>query len=164
VLDWHVVQTCVDHVRELRENDKRAPVREVRARADKVSQTPGPRGRQGARAGNVPAWGRIGQAAAASFRCAACGEMAGVVKVGRAGTTVDVGPPLGRETYDRDAIVADYFLGTASKFADAATLDAVQEVVASATPDPVALRRIDWELTAFYWIWPRFRDREPARG
>jgi hypothetical protein len=72
------------------------------------------------------------------------------VKVARAGTTVDMGPPLGRETYDRDAIVVDYFLGTASKFADAATLDAVQEAVSSDAPDPVALRRIDWELTPFY--------------
>ena len=93
---------------------------------------------------------RIGQAAAASFRCAACGEMAGVVKVARAGTTVDMGPPLGQGTYDRDAIILDYFLGTASKFADAATLDVVQEIVSSDTPDPVALRRIDWELAPFY--------------
>jgi hypothetical protein len=151
VLDWQVVQMCVDHVRELREKDKRAPTREARTRADKMSQELRRR-----EADKVPGQGttrlgeRIGQAAAASFRCAACGEMAGVVKVARAGTTIDMGPPLGRETYDRDAIVVDYFLGTASKFADAATLDAVQEVVASATPDPVALRRIDWELTPFY--------------
>jgi hypothetical protein len=60
---------------------------------------------------------RIGQAAAASFRCAACGEMAGVVKVARAGTIVEIGPPAGPQTYDRDAIVVDHFLGTASKFA-----------------------------------------------
>lgn len=93
---------------------------------------------------------RIGQGAAASFRCAACGEMAGVVKVARAGVTVDMGPPLGQETYDRDSIVVDYFLGTVAKFADAATLDAVQEAVSSAAVDPVALRRIDWELAPFY--------------
>ena len=37
---------------------------------------------------------------------------------GRAGTTVDIGPPLGLETYDRDAIIVDYFLGTAGKFAE----------------------------------------------
>ena len=85
---------------------------------------------------------RIGQGAAASFRCAACGEMAGVVKVARAGVTV-------QETYDRDSIVVDYFLGTVAKFADAATLDAVQEAVSSAAVDPVALRRIDWELAPF---------------
>jgi hypothetical protein len=92
---------------------------------------------------------RIGQATAASFRCAACGEMADVVTAARAGTTVDMGPPLGRETYDHDAIVVDYFLGTASRFADADTLDAVQDVVSNQKPDPVALRRIDWELAPF---------------
>jgi hypothetical protein len=135
VLDWHVVQMCVDHVRELREKDKRAPAQEGHAHVNKVSQ--GLRGRE---ADEVPGPGttrygeRIGQAAAASFRCAACGEMAGVVKVAWTGTTVDMGPPLGCEIYDRDAIVVDYFLGTASKFADAATLDAVQEVVTSHAP------------------------------
>ena len=92
---------------------------------------------------------RTGQGAA-SFRCAACGEMAGVVKVARSGATVDMGPPLGRETYDRDGIVVDYFLGTAWRSADAATLDAVAEIVGSAAPDPLALRRIDWQLAPFY--------------
>ena len=61
-----------------------------------------------------------------------------------------MGPPLGRETYDRDAIVVEFFFGTASRFADPATLDAVQEIISSDAPDPVALRRIDWELTPFY--------------
>ena len=76
--------------------------------------------------------------------------MAGVVKVVRAGATVDMGPPLGEEAYGRDAIILDYFLGTAGEFADAATLDAVQQVVSSDAPDPVALRRIDCELAPFY--------------
>jgi hypothetical protein len=76
--------------------------------------------------------------------------MAGVVKVARAGTSVDMGPPLGCETYDRDAVIIDYFLGTASKFADATTLGAVQVVVSSDAPDPVALRQIDRELAPFY--------------
>lgn len=92
---------------------------------------------------------RTGQGAA-SFRCAACGEMAAVVKVARSGASVDMGPPLGRETYDRDGIVVDYFLGTAWKSADTATLDAVREIVSSQAPDPVTLRRIDWELAPFY--------------
>jgi hypothetical protein len=35
-------------------------------------------------------------------------------------------------------------------FADAATLDAVQELVSSDAPDPVALWRIDWELAPSY--------------
>ena len=81
---------------------------------------------------------------------AATGEMAGVVKVARAGTTVNMGPPLGEETYDRDAIILDYFLGAAGKFADAAALDAVQEIVSSDAPDPIAFRQIDWELAPFY--------------
>jgi hypothetical protein len=93
---------------------------------------------------------RIEQTTAASFRCAACGEMAGVVKVTRAGTTVDMGSPLGRQTYDHDAVVVDYFIGPAARSVSADTLDAVQDVVTSQTPDPVALRRIDWELAPFY--------------
>lgn len=80
---------------------------------------------------------RIGQGTASSFRCAACGEIAGVVKVARVGAIVDMGPPLGEVTYDRDAIILDYFLGTARKFADAAAVDAVQEIVGSGAPDPV---------------------------
>ena len=93
---------------------------------------------------------RIGQGAAASFRCAACGEMAAVVTVARAGTIVDAGPPVGRLSYDRDAVVVDYFLGTACQFAGPATLDAVEEIVTSTAPDPVTLRGLDWELAPFY--------------
>jgi hypothetical protein len=94
---------------------------------------------------------RTGQGAV-GFRCAACGEMAAVVKVARSGAGADVGPPLGCETYDRDGIVVDYFLGTTWKSAGAATLDAVQEIVSSQAPDPVTLRRIGWELASFYCI------------
>lgn len=61
-----------------------------------------------------------------------------------------MGPPLGRETYDRDAIVVDYFFGTASRFPAPATLDAVQAILSSDTPDPVALRRINPELAPFF--------------
>lgn len=76
--------------------------------------------------------------------------MAAVVKVVRSGTSIDMGPPPGRETCDRDGIVVD-FLGTAWKSADTATLDAVQEVVSSSqAPDPVTLRQIDWELAPWY--------------
>ncbi len=93
---------------------------------------------------------RIGQGTAASFRCAARGEMAGVVKVARAGATVDMRPALGRQTYDRDAIIVDYFLGTVAKFADAATMDAAREIIGGDEPDPIALRRVDWELAPFF--------------
>jgi predicted RNA-binding Zn-ribbon protein involved in translation (DUF1610 family) len=92
---------------------------------------------------------RTGQGAA-SFRCAACGEMAAVVKVARTGASAGMGSPLGCETYDRDGIVVDYFLGTAWKSASAATLDAVLQIVSSQAPDPVTLRRIGWELASFY--------------
>jgi hypothetical protein len=48
----------------------------------------------------------------AAFRCAQCGELAGVVKVARAGAAVDMGPPFGQETQARDGVAVDYFLGT----------------------------------------------------
>jgi hypothetical protein len=130
ILDLPTVQEFTGKVRELRDKDNRA------GQAAITEMT---------RFGE-----RIGRTAAASFRCAACGEMAAVVKVARAGITVDMGPPLGCETYHRDALVVDYFLGTASRFADAATLDTVQEIVSSSAPDPEALRRIDQELAPFY--------------
>jgi hypothetical protein len=130
ILDQRAIEDFTGKVRKLREKDTRAG--------------------EAAVPGMTRFGQRIGRAAAASFRCAACGEMAGVVKVARAGTTVDIGPPLGLETYDRDAIVVDYFFGTATRFADAATLDAVEEIVSSGVPDPVALRRTDWELAPFY--------------
>jgi hypothetical protein len=60
----------------------------------------------------------------------------------------------------RDATVVNYFLGTASRFADAATLDAVQEIVSSHAPDPVALRQINWELALFY----RLADWKTSRS
>jgi hypothetical protein len=82
---------------------------------------------------------RIGRGAVASFRCAACSEMARGRKVARPGTTIDVGPPLGEETYNRDAIILDYFPGTASKFADATTSGEVQEIVNSNAPVPVLI-------------------------
>lgn len=59
-------------------------------------------------------------------------------------------PPLGHETYDRGAIVVDSFPATASRIANAATLEAVHEILSSDTPDPVALRPIDRELAPFY--------------
>ena len=41
---------------------------------------------------------RIERGPAASFRCARYGEVAGVVRVARAETTVKMGPALGNET------------------------------------------------------------------
>ncbi len=88
--------------------------------------------------------------ASASFRCAACGEMAGVVRTVAAGRPVDMGPPLGTQSQASDGVVVDYFGGTAWRHADAQTFQAVQAILTGEQPDPVALHKIDWELAPFY--------------
>lgn len=99
----------------------------------------------------VTRFGERTEQGAACFRCAACGEMAAMVKVARSGASAGMGSPFGCEAYDRDGIVVvDYFLGTAWKSAGAAMLAAVQEIISSQAPDPVTLRRIGWELASFY--------------
>ncbi len=97
--------------------------------------------------------GRSGQRVsegAARFRCAACGEMAAVVMALPAGRPADMGPPLGRQSQDRDGIVADYLGGTAWKAAEAPACQAPLEILCCEAPDPAALRRIGWELAPFY--------------
>jgi hypothetical protein len=101
----------------------------------------------------MPGISRFGDRTAgghAAFRCARCGELAGVVKVARAGAAVDMGPPLGLEIQDRDGVVVDYFLGTAWHAIGGGTLDAVQAAIDQGDLDPVALRGIDPELAPFY--------------
>ena len=96
---------------------------------------------------------RIGRGPAASFRCTRCGELAGVVRVARAGTMVDMGPPLGIEIPDRDGLVLDYFLGTAWQAESAEVLDAVQALVEQGNVAPAAIRDVSWalrEVTPFY--------------
>jgi hypothetical protein len=94
-----------------------------------------------------------GRGTAASFRCAACGEMAGVVRVIRAGAPVDMGPRLGLQAHDHDGLVLDYFLGTAWLSAGSGMLDAVQALIEQGEIDPEAIRELGrdlWELTPFY--------------
>jgi hypothetical protein len=82
-----------------------------------------------------------------------CGEVAGVVRVARAGTTVNMGPPLGNETPAQDGLVLDYFLGTAWHAETAEILDAVQALIDQGHVDPLAIRDISrtfWEITPFY--------------
>jgi predicted RNA-binding Zn-ribbon protein involved in translation (DUF1610 family) len=98
----------------------------------------------------VPRFGQPAGEAAASFRCAACGEMAAVVRAVPAGRAADMGPPLGSRAEDRNGIVVDYFGGTAWKLADAATYEAVHEILSGQDPDPAALRQVNWELAPFY--------------
>ncbi len=96
---------------------------------------------------------RFGQPAGestASFRCAACGEVAAVVRAVPAGVPADMGPPLGPESHRRDGIVVDYFGGTAWKLAEPGTYAAVRAILDGDQPDPAELRRIDWELAPFY--------------
>jgi hypothetical protein len=77
-----------------------------------------------------------------SFRCAACGEMAAVVRLVRAGTPVDMGPPMGEETYDRDGVV-DYWLGTTCwRRLDPAAWSRIEAVLSSERPDPAELHKI----------------------
>ena len=62
-----------------------------------------------------PQAGRYGEhvrGGGVSFRCAACGEMAAVVRLVRAGTTVNMGPPPGEQAYDRDGVIVDFWLGS----------------------------------------------------
>lgn len=87
---------------------------------------------------------------AASFRCAACGEVAAVVRAVPADVPVDMGPPLGPESHRGDGIVVDYFGGTAWKLAEPGTYVAVRAILDGEQPDPAELRRIDWELAPFY--------------
>jgi hypothetical protein len=97
--------------------------------------------------------GSLGQHAAegaVSFRCAACGEIAAVVRAVPAGGQTDLGPTLGPQAQDRDGIVVDYFGGTLWKHAEARFYQAVCEILGGDTPDPEALRRFDWEFAPFY--------------
>jgi hypothetical protein len=43
-----------------------------------------------------------------SFRCGACGEVAAVVKLVRAGEEADMGPPFGRQRQNADGVIVDY--------------------------------------------------------
>jgi hypothetical protein len=87
---------------------------------------------------------------AASFRCAACGEAAGVVRTARAGALVDLGPMAGRHDPGRDGFVIDYFLGTVWFAADPAAVDAVQAILDAGCADPAALCLIGRDLAPFY--------------
>jgi hypothetical protein len=108
------------------------------------------------RADNEPAadTGRNGEptaGAGVSFRCAACGEAAAVIKLLRAGETADMGPPLGGQQHARDGVVIDYWLGSTCWMAvDPGTWEGISAVLATRHPDPAALHAIDWELAPFF--------------
>ena len=76
-----------------------------------------------------------------------CGEVAGVVRVARAGTTVNMGPPLGTETPERDGLVLDYFLGTAWHAVSSDIVDAVQKALLAPEKTDEIFRDLDARLT-----------------
>ncbi len=86
----------------------------------------------------------------ASFRCAACGEIAAVVRAVPAGCPADMGPPLGPQSESRDGIVVDYFGGTAWIAADGQAFQAVAGILSGQAPDPAALCTVGRELAPFY--------------
>jgi hypothetical protein len=97
--------------------------------------------------------GRYGEhvrGGAVSFRCVACGEIAAVVRLVRAGTTVNMGPPLGEQALDRDGVVVEFWLGsTCWRRLDPARWARIEQVLAAGQPDPAGLHQIDWELAAY---------------
>ncbi|HXL94466.1 MAG TPA: hypothetical protein VN969_36505 [Streptosporangiaceae bacterium] len=88
--------------------------------------------------------------ATASFRCAACGEMAAVVKAVSAGIAADMGPPLGLQAHKSDGVVVDYFGGTAWIAARPDTFTAVRGILGGDAPDPAELRQVNVDLAPFY--------------
>ena len=148
VLDAEAVQVCADRVRELREQDARR------------ANGPGPclpdLARTGPVAVSAAGTTRLGvrnrRGTAASFRCAQCGDLAGVVRVARANPAIGTRRLPGREP-NADRLVLDCFLGASWHAEGAATLDAVQELIEQGNVDPVAIRAISWPLrgiTPFY--------------
>lgn len=134
ILDAEAVQVCVDRVRELREQDAW------------LAGLPGRQPAAGA-AGTTRFGDRIPKGPAASFRCGECGEIAGLARVARAGSTAGDEPPPG------GGLVLDYFLGT-TWHADAGdVLDAVEALIERGNVDPGTIREISWtlrDITPFY--------------
>jgi hypothetical protein len=85
----------------------------------------------------------------AQFTCATCGAIAAVVRLAPAGTLVDMGPPMGTNTYERNG-VAIRWLGRGWKELSPATWARASQVLTAAQPDPGALHAIDWELAPFW--------------
>jgi hypothetical protein len=99
---------------------------------------------------NATRYGERTANGAASFRCAACGEVAGQVRAVPAGAPADLGPPLGVMASGQDGLIVDQFIGTAWVAGSRAVVDAVQTLIDEDNIDPLTLRDINWELAPFY--------------
>jgi predicted RNA-binding Zn-ribbon protein involved in translation (DUF1610 family) len=139
VLDTEAIQVCTDRVRELREEDaKRAG-----STGPGLPDVPAATG-----VGGITRFGdRTRRGAAASFRCARCGEVAGVVRVARESAGADEGGEAA------GSLVLDCFLGTVRHAEESGNLNAVQALIEQGNVDPAAIRAISWPLwliTPFY--------------
>ncbi len=92
---------------------------------------------------------RVGEQGAA-FRCAECGEVAGVIRLVPAGQSANLGPPLGYRDQSADGVSLDGFLGTSWMAVDPRSRDDITALVASPQPDAALLHAMDWELAPFY--------------
>lgn len=99
---------------------------------------------------NVTRYGERTAHGAVSFLCAACGELAAVVRATPAEAPADMGPPIGITASDHDGVIIDHFIGTAWVATSRAALEAVQSLIDDGSVDPRALRDINWELAPFY--------------
>src|SRR5260370_6364211 len=90
--------------------------------------------------------GRHAGEGAASFRCAACGEMAAVVRAVPAGRTAGMGPPLGRQVQSGDGVVAGYFGGAAWERPHPPAHQALRENPKGQGPEPRPPPPNDWGL------------------
>jgi hypothetical protein len=103
--------------------------------------------------GSAEAVGRYGErtaGGAASFRCAAYGEVAAVVKPLQAGAEADMGLPLGRQRQRADVVIIDYWLGSTCWMAvNAERWARIEAVLSAERPDSAALHAIDSELAPF---------------
>jgi hypothetical protein len=145
VLDAFAVQVCADRVRELREEDARRAGGPGPGLPDREPAAVGI-------AGTTRFGDRTRRGTAASFRCARCGELAGVVRVSRSGTPDDPGRPSGTEL-TASGLVLDCFLGASRHAQEAGILDAVQALIERGNVDPAAIRAVSWALwdvTPFY--------------
>jgi hypothetical protein len=102
---------------------------------------------------NAPGEGALAHNAAhgvqASFSCAVCGGIAGLVRLAAAATVVDMGPPIGDQEHQADGVVISHWIGTVWKAAAPATYAQVRDVLSASQPDTGAPHRIDWELAPF---------------
>ena len=135
VLDVEAVQVCVDHVRELREQDAW------------LAGVPDGRGEAAVGAAGTTRFGvRTPYGRAVSFRCGECGEVAGVMGVIRTGA-------VGEEPTAAGGLFLDYFIGTVRRAVAGDVLDAVEALIEQGNVDPATIREVCWtlwDITAFY--------------